>query len=107
MILRTNITKRKFKRKQRDGSLNEYDRYVLHYKDPKTGKRKQLFFVRQKDALAAQKTLILDYEKGTLDNQNMNYTVRDAFNLWLNICEENIKAQTLKGYRSYTSYIII
>ena len=46
------ITRRVRSRKLDSGMKVEYLRYVLNYKDPKTGKRRQEFFDRQKDAQA-------------------------------------------------------
>src|SRR4051812_12562542 len=46
------LTKRDRQRKLRSGEIVINTRWVLNYSDPKTGQRTQLFFVRQKDAIA-------------------------------------------------------
>ena len=46
------LTKRDRQRKLRSGEVVVNTRWVLNYTDPKTGQRVQLFFARQKEAIA-------------------------------------------------------
>lgn len=103
---RINITKRKQTRRQRDGSIKEYDRYVLQYRDPKTGKRVQQFYSRQKEAYDAQRQIVLDHEQGTLYDKRQVPTLEVAFDSWIADREGQIKPYTLNGYKVYRMYII-
>lgn len=106
MIVNARITKRQQRRKQRDGTVKVYDRYVLNFRDPKTGKRMQQFFERQKDAQAAQRKVLVDVEQGTFSPTKNQLTIRDAFEYWFSNRKGEIKANTLKGYRYYENYIV-
>ena len=84
MNFRVNIGKQHHRRKQRDGSIKEYDRYVVGYTDPKTGQRTQRFFEKQKDAYNEQRSILLAYEQGLLSNHRKDSpTVAEAFDYWI------------------------
>ena len=50
MTFNINITKRLRRRKLRNGTVVTYTRFVLNYRHPATGQRRQEFFERAKDA---------------------------------------------------------
>ena len=52
MAFSATITKRDRRRRLRSGAWTLNTRWVLNYRDPKSGKRVQEFFERQKDATA-------------------------------------------------------
>lgn len=106
MIFRSSITKRHQTRKLRDGSVKEYERYVLNFCDPKTGKRTQKFFERQKDAQAEQRKLLVDVEQGTYTAQKRQPTVAEAYEYWLNDRKGETKPATHQGYSGYKNYIV-
>ena len=106
MSIRSNITKRRQRRKQRDGSVKTYDRWVLNYTCPKTDERHQRFFERQKDAQAAQRELVLDYDRGFGLGKANQHTVADAFDLWLESCRGHVKPRTFEGYESFRPIIL-
>lgn len=106
MSVRTSITKRHQKRKQRDGSMKAYDRWVLNYTCPKTGQRHQQFYAKQKEAQAAQRDLLVQYEQGLYNTTKQQPTIDDAFGLWLQSCKNHIKPQTYAGYEGYRQYIL-
>lgn len=106
MKIHANITKRHQRRRHRDGSYSEYDRYILNYRDPKTGKRGQKFFERQKDAQAEQRKLLVDMEQGTFQAQKKPPTVAEAYEYWLADRKSEIKPHTLDVYETCRSYIV-
>jgi integrase len=107
MNFRVNIGKQHHRRKQRDGSIKEYDRYVVGYTDPKTGQRTQRFFEKQKDAYNEQRSILLAYEQGLLSNHRKDSpTVAEAFDYWIENRRSEIKPSTLKGYKTYQPYIV-
>jgi hypothetical protein len=52
MSIAISITKRERRRRLKSGEGVTQVRYVLNFRDPRSGRRKQLFFERQKEELA-------------------------------------------------------
>lgn len=100
------ITKREMKRKQRDGEIKLLTRYVLNYRDPKTGEREQRFFSRQKDAAAAQSQLLIQVDQGSYSKKRDIPTVAEAFDHWLEDRRGQVKASTFRGYERYRAYVV-
>jgi len=102
-----NLTKRVRKRRLKSGQVVTQTRWVLNYRDPRTRKRKQLFFERQKDAQAKRNDIITQIEIGSYaDDRNKSVTIAEATERWLKNREGEVKAGTLTGYRQTASYII-
>ena len=59
MTFTASITRRDRKRRLRSGAIITQSRWVLNFREPRSGQRKQLFFERQKDAIAKRDALIL------------------------------------------------
>ncbi|MBN8544254.1 MAG: site-specific integrase [Alphaproteobacteria bacterium] len=106
MRIQVNITKRHQRRKLNDGSVKEYDRYVVNYRNPKTGKRVQQFYERQKEAQAAQRQILVDLDQGIFSNEKQNLTVAEAYDYWIKNRSMEIKRMTLRGYGCYLNYIV-
>ena len=92
------ITRRVRSRKLDSGMKVEYLRYVLNYKDPVTGKRRQEFFDRQKDAQARKGDLIVKVGTGSYVDERTVPTVAEAVDHWFNDREGKVKANTLAAY---------
>ena len=102
-----NLTKRVRKRKLKSGAVVTQQRWILNYREPRTGKRKQLFFERQKDAQAKRNEIIAQIETGSYaDDRNKSVTVAEATRRWLADRAGEVKDGTLAGYRQTASYII-
>ena len=100
MTLRLNITRRARRRKGKDGSVKVLDRFVLNYRDPKTGQRHQLFFDRRKDAEARRDALVSDYQLGaSVSPQRASLTVEEAVYRWLDNRKGEVRDRTHRGYR--------
>ena len=56
MTIRTSITRRERTRTLTSGLTVRHSRYVLNYRDPRTGKRRQLFFRSQREAVVMELT---------------------------------------------------
>lgn len=106
MTLAINITRRVRKRTLRSGATVVQTRYVVNYREPGTGKRKQLFFERQKDAQAKRSEIAGNLQNGTYSAQRRTVTVGDAVRAWLADRESSVKGYTLQGYRQSAAYII-
>jgi integrase len=100
------ITKREMKRKRRTGEIVTLTRYVLNYRDPKTGTRTQRFFERQKEAQEAHGQLLLEIKEGTYAKRRDVPTVEQAFDHWLEDRRGQIKPRTLRAYEDFRPYIV-
>jgi integrase len=107
MLHSVNLTKRDRKRKLKSGAVVNQTRWVLNYREPRTGKRKQLFFERQRDAQAKRNEIVAQIETGSYaDDRNKSVTIDEATRRWLADREGEVKHGTLAGYRQSASYII-
>jgi integrase len=105
MSFSVNITKRDRKRRLKSGVVVVHTRWVVNYREPRSGKRIQLFFERQRDAQAKRNQLIADMANGTHAEDRLSITVGAIVRRWLQNREGEVKAQTLIGYRETASYI--
>ncbi len=96
--IRTNVTKRRIDQKNRDGKLFSYDRYILHYRDPKTKKRAMRRFKTRKEAEEEQNTLILNADE-LARRKTEPPKLKAAVEYWLKSREGIITPHTLKSYR--------
>src|SRR5438132_1156792 len=103
----TNITKRERRRTLKSGVVVTHVRYVLNYREPRTEKRRQLFFERIKDAHAKQNEIIAAIETGLYsESRNRSLTVAEAVRRWLANREGEVKDGTLAGYKQTAALII-
>ncbi|NEU14860.1 site-specific integrase [Methylobacterium sp. BTF04] len=100
-----NVTKRDRHRKLRSGEVVTNTRWVLNYKDPKSGQRVQLFFERQKEAIAKRNAIQAAVETRTYVPAREMITVAEAVALWLEGRRGEVKNQTLHGYEQGARYI--
>jgi integrase len=95
-----NITKRVRKRKLTNGAIVEQTRWVLNYREPKSGQRRQLFFEKQKDAQARRNQITAEVETGTYsEDRHRSVTIREIVRRWLESRGGEVKDGTLDGYR--------
>lgn len=92
------ITRRVRNRTQRDGSIKQQTRYVLQWNCPKTGRRNQRFFERQKDALTAQSELSAAQAKGSSARRH-SVTVGDCVSAWFEGKQSAVRSSTLTTYK--------
>lgn len=94
-----NITNRKRTRTLKSGAVVHQTRYVLNYQDPKTKRRRQEFFERQKEAITRRNDLLVQVESGSYSDIRTGPTVGEAIDHWLADREGKVKASTLEGYK--------
>jgi integrase len=58
MSIRTSITRRERKRVLNTGATILHARWVLNFRDPRTGKRRQLFSPTQREAIAKRDSIL-------------------------------------------------
>ena len=100
-----NLTKRVRHRKLASGERVDQVRWVLNYKDPRTGRRKQEFFERQKDAQARRNELTVSIDTGAYVDPRMAPTVAEAVAHWLADKADRIKPSTLASNEVVVAHI--
>jgi integrase len=106
MTLNINLTRRVRRRKLKDGSIVEQTRYVLNWRDPRTGEREQRFFERQRDAQEKRAELIAAYDRGAYSSSNRTVTVGDAVAAWLETKRGTVRPITLATYAFQSRYVV-
>ena len=106
MTLNINLTRRVRRRKLKDGSVVEQIRYVLNWRDPRTGEREQRFFERQRDAQERRAELVAAYDRGAYSSANRSVTVADAVAAWLETKRGVVRPITFASYEFEIGYIV-
>lgn len=100
------ITKRDRRRRLSSGTIVVQTRYVVSFREPRTGRRKQLFFDRQKDAVAMRDALVTSVVTGTYAETQTNLTVAEVVKYWLDNRRDEVKPATWDSYQQAAGYII-
>ncbi len=98
MDINANITKRIRKRKLTSGAIVLQERWVLNYKDPRSGLRRQEFFEKKRDAEARSRELAAQVADNTFIPPKEVPTVAAAVKHYLADREGKVKPSTLMGY---------
>jgi integrase len=101
---RINIAKRIRKRRRADGSVVEQPRYVVDFRDPMTGKRRQHFYEKRKDAEAKRAELLTEMATGRYSSPT-SVTVEAAMQNWLADREPRVKRVTFVTYERAARYV--
>jgi integrase len=104
MTIRISINKRIRKRPRVDGSIVEQPRFVVDFRDPQTGKRRQFFFERRKDADAKRAELLVEMATGRYASPT-TATVDTAMRNWLEDRKPKVKCVTFVTYERALGYI--
>jgi integrase len=105
MAFNVNLTRRVRRRKLKDGSTVEQTRYVLNWRDPRTGEREQRFFERQRDAQEKRAELLGAYDRGTYSSSK-TVTVADAVTAWLESKRGTVRPITFATYAFQSRYVV-
>jgi integrase len=105
MTLNINLTRRVRRRKLKDGSV-EQTRYVLNWRDPRTGEREQRFFERQRDAQERRSELIAVYERGAYSSSSKDLTVAGVVATWLETKRGTVRPITFQTYAFQSRYVV-
>ena len=106
MTLNINLTRRVRRRKLKDGSVVEQVRFVLNWRDPRTGEREQRFFERQRDAQERRAELVAAFDRGVYSSENRSVTVADAVAAWLESKRGVVRPITFASYEFEIGYIV-
>jgi len=106
MTLNINLTRRVRRRKLKDGSVVEQTRYVLNWRDPRTGEREQRFFERQREAQERRSEFIAAYERGVYSSSPRSVTVGAAVAAWLETKRGVVRLITFAAYEFQSRYVV-
>ncbi len=98
------VTRRARKRQNKQG-MEVHVRFVLNFRDPATGARRQLFFARRADALEARDALVASVRTGAYATESSALTVEAAVRHWLEAQRGRVKASTWASYSRGVRYI--
>ena len=104
MTPRISINKRLRKRRRADGTIVEQPRFVVDFHDPQTGKRRQHFFERRKDAEAKRAELLVEMATGRYASPT-TATIVTAMQNWLDDRKPKVKGVTFTTYERAARYI--
>ena len=106
MTLSINLTRRVRRRKLKGGSTVEQVRFVLNWRDPRSGERHQRFFERQRDAQERRSELVAAFDRGAYSSSNRTVTVADAVAAWLETKRGVVRPITFASYEFEIGYIV-
>src|SRR5277367_2021049 len=106
MTLNINLTRRVRRRELKDGSVVEQARYVLNWRDPRTGEREQRFFERQREAQERRSEFLAAYERGVYSSQTKTITVAAAVAAWLETKRGVVRPITFATYQFQSGYVV-
>ena len=106
MTLNINLTRRVRRRKLKDDSVVEQTRYVLNWRDPRTGEREQRFFERQREAQERRSEFLAAYERGVYSSQTKTVTVETAVAAWLETKRGVVRPITFATYKFQSRYVV-
>lgn len=101
---RITITKRLRKRRRADGSTIEQPRFVVDFRDPQTGKRRQQFFEKRREAEAKRAKLLIEMATGRYASPT-TATVATAMQNWLHDRRPKVKRVTFVTYERAARYV--
>jgi integrase len=106
MTFNINLTRRVRRRKLKDGSIIDQTRYVLNWRDPRTGEREQRFFERQREAQERRSEFLAAWERGIYSSQTRTVTVETAVAAWLETKRGVVRPITLATYQFQSRYVV-
>jgi integrase len=106
MTLNINLTRRVRRRKLKDDSVVEQTRYVLNWRDPRTGEREQRFFERHREAQERRSEFLAAWQRGIYSSQTRTVTVETAVAAWLETKRGVVRPITFATYKFQSRYVV-
>jgi integrase len=106
LALSINLTRRVRRRKLKSGAFVEQVRYVLNWRDPRTGAREQRFFERHKEAQEKRAELVAAFDRGSYSAERKTLTVADAVAAWLDTKRNVVQPITFAAYEFQSRYVV-
>ena len=107
MTIATSITRRDRKRKLLSGATVIHARYVLNFRDPTTGKRRQVFCRSQREAITKRDNLLASIATSIYSQSRASFIVTKAVENWLDNRRSEVKGSTWKTYRLICTNLIM
>jgi integrase len=105
MTLNINLTRRIRRRNLKCGATVEQVRFVLNWRDPRTGAREQRFFERHREAQERRAELVAAHDRGTYSSSNRSVTVEAAVAAWLESKRGTVRPVTFATYEFQARYV--
>lgn len=99
------ITKRDRVRTLTSGATVVQTKFVVNFRHPVTGRRKQIFTKSQKEAVAQRDEVVARVVTGA-PMQNLDLSIAKAVQLWLEDRKSEVKKATWQNYCNGTHYIV-
>ena len=106
MTLSITLSRRLRRRKLKGGSVVEQVRFVLNWRDPRSGERHQRFFERHREAQERRAELVAAYDRGAYSSSNRTVTVADAVAAWLETKRGVVRPITFDTYAFQSRYVV-
>jgi integrase len=100
------VTRRDRKRLAPDGSIQIQTRFVVNFRDPATGRRRQSFFERRSEAVAARDALVMAVQSGAYRTVTCALNIREVAEHWLQSRRPHVKRSTWESYKKGVHYIV-
>lgn len=108
MTLTITNTERERRRTLVTGAIVVHTRFVLNFREPRRGRRRQVFAKSHKEAIAKRDALIAAAATtNTYSEDRPNFTVAKAIEHWLESRQGSVKTSTLRTYRQVSKGCII
>jgi integrase len=104
--LTASITKRRRKRRLTSGAVITQVRFVVNFREPRSGRRQQFFFTRYQEAAAKRDALLSSIATNTYVDPKGDLTVAQAVAHWLEARRSEVKNSTWDHYRHLATYIV-
>src|SRR5262245_23397308 len=105
VTVKVSITKRKRRRRMRTGALVTHTRFVVNFREPRSGRRKQFFFTQYQDAVAKREAVVSGLATHRC-NESADLTIAQAMSYWLEARRREVKAATWNSYQQISAYIV-
>jgi integrase len=106
VALTASITRRNRRRRLKSGAVVVQTRFVVNFHEPGTGRRKQFFFARYREAIAKRDALLSSVVTGMYAEAHSELTVAQAVEYWIEIRRSEVKKGTWNCYRQLARYIV-
>lgn len=99
------VTRRDRKRLTPNGGVQIQTRFVVNFRDPATGRRRQVFFSRRGEAMAARDALVTAVQSGSYRTATSDLKISDIAGHWLESRRPHVKRSTWESYKKGVNYI--
>jgi len=100
------VTKRKRRRRLTSGVVVTQLRFVVNFREPRSGRRRQVFFTSHRDALLKRDDLLASFAVNGHLGEQTDMTVAHTMDYWLEARRSEVKQATWDSYRQIARYVV-